>query len=584
MNDRINLYQRNRSTLSPSRSPSPFRIALAKDNVVQKENRGRTSVKSKDATPGRKPLNPTNLANVASVNMTAANVKSHILVEQKKLEKCIIKLSNLKDIREKHKARLQELKAKKRLDRQQMHGSHESVNERSSVALKITVLAARNLPEMKRQKHSADPYVELWVTSPPFSDQAESGAQEVGGITMERHTTTIKWGMLFPLWEESFDFTIPCDISGQPSNNYDEGTIGNGSGGHVAISDDCLRIVLRDAVKSDIATNEAANIQSIIGECFLNFDTLLDQKVHTCWLPVIDTVVATPELHHLTRSRHKIPSDCALKVESRLLYSKEILLRNKIAESDKQISRLSIFIDACSNELLELAYGWEQMQQKQMKLNSLTLGAQQPPKAAHQHQPKKRLRPNAAVETKVRASVRSAKGPSGPTAKPESIDDIASSPENSALHQEAGAGNDLSPMVLLERRDNEDLLLLARSNSRYEVEETDVILPVSKNGFISVDGITSSSVTTTGPMLKSKAPISQAISFDDFMKQGQSTNVQTQPVRAQTESSNMNEKEDEGCAGHRANGSSGSYSPSRTPNMAIFHGAGGGRVRAICSV
>lgn len=548
MNERIEYYRRNRCALSPSRSPSPSRIANSSgEHVSLRENPTKKArvPPSKQAAEKRKAAAAA--ANLASVNSTAANVKAHILVEQKKLEKCIIKLTNLKDMRDKHKTRLRELKVKKRMERQQMQGSNESVFERSSVSMKLTVLSARNLPEMKRQKHSADPFVELWVKSAAHVGEEDPSMQIVDGMSMQRHTTTIKWAMLFPLWEESFDFTIPCDM---------------GADGTVAISDDCLRIVLRDAVKSDIAINEAANIQSIIGECFLNFDTLLDQKVHTFWLPVVDTVVATPELHHLYRSRHKIPGDCALKVETRLLYSKEILLRNKISESDKQISNLSTFVDACSNELLELAYGWEQMQQKQQKLNSLTM---QPAKL----QPKRKQSP-----------VRERSEVPDNVLRPKSFEDFmgsqhahSSSPTVALI---SGQAKGTSPQVRLEHRGAEDMLLLARSNSSIEIDAGDVILPVSKRGLTPADKVNiacgpvtsrDQSAFTANPAVPFSGETTTSISFDD-LSSGKNRSPTTHAADKEASLAAEQSGRD-------------SRSPSHPPNMSIFRGAGGGRVRNI---
>lgn len=144
---------------------------------------------------------------------------------------------------------------------------------------------------MKRRTHSADPFVECWVKAPESLSASNDGINEthtIDGVQMNRYCTTVKWGMLFPLWEETFDFAIPCNADSE----------GHHSG--VIISDDCLRIVLRDAVKADMASTEASNIQSMIGECFLNFSSLLDQKTHTIWLPVIDTGLASFALHSTT--------------------------------------------------------------------------------------------------------------------------------------------------------------------------------------------------------------------------------------------------------------------------------------------
>ena len=65
---------------------------------------------------------------------------------------------------------------------------------------------------MKRRTHSADPYVELWVKSNGGLNVPSNDIQVIGGVTMQRYATTIKWNMTFPLWEETFDFTLPCDI------------------------------------------------------------------------------------------------------------------------------------------------------------------------------------------------------------------------------------------------------------------------------------------------------------------------------------------------------------------------------------
>lgn len=174
---------------------------------------------------------------------------------------------------------------------------------------------------MKRRIHSADPYVEFWVKNSGSSRQSTLDTDDAGSSgaledlrDRTRFTTTIKWGMLFPLWEESFQFHIPCQyteahpssthsMSGSRSYNSShgaedktlspthEGDFDNKTMTHpqVAIEDDSLRIIVRDATKSEIATADVSNLQSIIGECFLDFSSLLDQKNHTIWLPIIDT-------------------------------------------------------------------------------------------------------------------------------------------------------------------------------------------------------------------------------------------------------------------------------------------------------
>ena len=604
--ERIEYYRRNRAALSPSRSPSPSRIALLnKQAGTGIEKRGALP-KNGNAPRGRnkKPtLNgrgSVSAANVASVNVTTANVKSHILVEQKKLEKCIIKLANMKDMREKHKSRLRELKSKKRMEKQQMQGSNETITDRSTVTLKVTVLSARNLPEMKRQKHSADPYVELWVKTTPGIDD-DANTQIVDGVTMQRYSTTIKWGMLFPLWEESFDFTLPCDINNETNTNFnssldDEVSISKhqqrnrNGGGKVAISDDCVRIVLRDAVKSDIATNEAANIQSIIGECFLNFGTLVDQKVHTVWLPVVDTVVSTPELQHLYRSRHKIPADCALKVEARLLYSKEILLRNRINDLDKQISKLSTFVDTCSSELLELAYEWEEMQQKQLRLKSLTAQPQkESKKSAPPAKKTKKVQPYAAPQV------------SKPVSNPLSFDSFMGSsepridvpnPETESCPDEFDGGD--GPVVSLERREGEDLLLLARSNSNLEIGESDKIIKVSERGFVCAEDNTSQAKNEEGGGISSimqtdftdiaesepkRRRNNKPVSFDDFIANKDQPCKETAQFLEREEDNAPNSPSARYGATGKNTGESPTSTSSRAPNMSIFRGAGGGRVR-----
>jgi hypothetical protein len=90
-----------------------------------------------------------------------------------------------------------------------------------------------------------------------------------------------------------------------------------------------------------------------------------------CFADAFISVAEAPELKHLLRSRHRIPPECKLKIQARLLYSKEILFRSKIDELDKQIKELKDYITACSNDLLDLAHEWEKLQEKQDRLEKL---------------------------------------------------------------------------------------------------------------------------------------------------------------------------------------------------------------------
>ena len=579
MHARIEYYRRNRSALSPSRSPSPSRkntrLGSGSNSSRDKAIKSTTasSAQRRSSPDGenksRRTKGPVIVHSGTSIDNTAASVRSHILVEQKKLEKNIIKLTHLKSMRDKNKARLREIKTKKRMERQQMLSGSSDAVEKSTVSIRISVLTARNLPEMKRRTHSADPFVELWVkpttsTSPMPDEYVDK--------PMLRYSTAIKWGMLFPRWEESFDLSVPCeydcrDDSGNPNGN-------------VSISDDCLRIVLRDAVKSDIASNEGTNLQSLIGECFLNFDLLLDQKVHTVWLPVVDTVVATPELHYLHRSRHKLPPDCALKVQARLLYSKEILLRNRISDADRQILNLSRHVDECSNELLALAYEWEQIQEKQRQLEALTAGPTQKSKSSQRRSDSKQRVSLGANSTIEAGNLRKSK-------QAISFDDFVSqqsgfvNPDEGSVPAHVSKDydeyeNNSSPVVKLERREDEDILLLSRSNSNIEFGTNIMNAGIRKvtaetetkdhSGHISQDNL------SQAEMGQVKIAERKPVSYEGFINNKANPIDETESV----EESNRWVADSDDGVGHKEN-----ISKPKAPNMSIFRGAGGGRVSFI---
>jgi hypothetical protein len=114
---------------------------------------------------------------------------------------------------------------------------------------------------------------------------------------MLRYATTIRWGSVNPEWEETFEFNVPCSRLDGSSSRASMGSSMGSSGGaakntaddEITVSDDSLRIIVRDAVKSESAANERSSVLSVIGECFLNFSELLDQKSHSLWLPIVDT-------------------------------------------------------------------------------------------------------------------------------------------------------------------------------------------------------------------------------------------------------------------------------------------------------
>jgi C2 domain len=71
----------------------------------------------------------------------------------------------------------------------------KAVDEESLCSiLSVHILHAKNLPEMKRINHSADPFVDFYV-----------------GETSSKHfRTTVQWGSLSPTWIESFN--VPMNI------------------------------------------------------------------------------------------------------------------------------------------------------------------------------------------------------------------------------------------------------------------------------------------------------------------------------------------------------------------------------------
>jgi hypothetical protein len=416
---------------------------------------------------------------------------------------------------------------------------------------------------MKRRIHSADPYVEFWVKpSRSLSLESSNEIAEDSNTEMIRHATTIKWGMLFPLWEETFNFVIPCFysddakrdwISSNPESPHTD--FGDDSKfsfpSKIAVEDNSLRIIVRDAIKSESGNSEITNIQSIIGECFLDFSVLLDQKTHILWLPIVDTgkihivlfnfphlnsymvVISTPEMHHLFRSRHKLPMDCALKVEAKMLYSREILYRNKIDDTNNQIDKLTSFIETCSNELLELAYEWEKMSEKQARLEEL--------KRQKHDDSTGTARKSGTKQSSINEST-SVHHSSLPN-KPISADNYHHNVNTRAVSSGSSSADDgysrngitQTENLSLSKAEMSDFVLLARSNSNFEQFALDDNIDTLKN-----------------ERAKKNEPASQTLS---------SATDETKRVEENSKQNLIPEK------------------PSI--NMGIFRGAGGGRVQKL---
>jgi Ca2+-dependent lipid-binding protein len=76
----------------------------------------------------------------------------------------------------------------------------------------IVIMSARNLPEMNKISHSADPYVELLLSG---GENHEKNGKKSG--KMDRNVTSVQRNNLFPVWREYFKL-LPIENLNQSIN------------------------------------------------------------------------------------------------------------------------------------------------------------------------------------------------------------------------------------------------------------------------------------------------------------------------------------------------------------------------------
>lgn len=156
----------------------------------------------------------------------------------------------------------------------------------------VVVLSARNLPEINKLSHSADPYVELLLSGGEKDDEKSENKKGI--------VTSVQWNNLFPVWREDFKLF--------PIQN------------------------LNQSIKMAIKNLSKLGEDEVIGHCELSLATLLNQKSHLLWLPINPPIDS-----HKLRSRIKFHENCAIKIEIKLFYCQRILLQQKF---DNIVERL----------------------------------------------------------------------------------------------------------------------------------------------------------------------------------------------------------------------------------------------------
>lgn len=202
----------------------------------------------------------------------------------------------------------------------------------SGAKLECYIIAAKNLPAMKRMEKTCDAYCEVSLVRVRYLEAdvsqnaviddnlslswENSGTREGIGSELDddslqpyqllqRQKTGVRWMTLHPEWRETLCMKhLPAQLAEE--NNYE-----------IVIS-----------VKQ--FSKEGYIHDRIIGSCSFPLSLLLDQNKHSYWLHL-----QQPKHHQLRYG--KMSSDCAIKINFKLFYSAKLKLQQQYREIERQI-------------------------------------------------------------------------------------------------------------------------------------------------------------------------------------------------------------------------------------------------------
>jgi hypothetical protein len=253
----------------------------------------------------------------------------------------------------------------------------------STATLDVKVKSARNLPITKRVTNSCDPFIELFLVStstapnprlatesassadvedntgaPTIED--ETGAGEEGAKVVESSvegaaatdleaivdtsghvdetptvnvfnkqsfSTHVVHNDMRPRWEEAFKFHELFNNHVDSSPTVQLSHLSHPENHAIVDMTKSLSVFLL------LMDHNRTAVADIIGECSISLSDFIDQEKHVIWAPI------KPPVMDVVRSRPKLPSECAVKLEIRLCYNKQKLWKQRFNNANRDIAK-----------------------------------------------------------------------------------------------------------------------------------------------------------------------------------------------------------------------------------------------------